>query len=124
MKTNSTSSFLQQWQDNTNQMRNLLEQQERIITDLISRHNTLLASIQTGNAFFVKDDYPRIVIEIEAHKRIGQTWPCKWSSMAMLADTLTPIVGWLVSPNSLSHAFNKIKKYEEDIHRRTLFLRK
>ena len=124
MKTNSTLSFLQQWQDNTTQMRNLLEQQERIITDLISRHNALLASMQIGNTFFVKDDYPRIVIEIEAHKRIGQTWPCKWSSMAMLADALTPIVGWLVSPNSLSHAFSKVQKYEEDIRRRTLFLRK
>jgi len=30
MKTNSTSSILQQWQDNTTQMHNLLEQQERI----------------------------------------------------------------------------------------------
>lgn len=121
---NVSDSFQAQWQENKQQLHNLLEQQERIISDLISRHNALQTSIQTGNAFFVKDDYSRIVIEIEAHKHIGQTWPCKWSSMAMLADALTPIVGWLVSPNSLSHAFSKVKKYEEDIRRRTLFLRK
>lgn len=71
MKNQTTNSILQQWQDNTTQMRNLLEQQERIITDLISKHNALQASIQTGNTFFVKDDYPRIVIEIKAHKHIG-----------------------------------------------------
>ena len=119
MKNQTTSSILQQWQDNTTQMRNLLEQQERI-----SRHNALQASMQTGNAFFVKDDYPRIVIEIEAHKRIGQTWPCKWSSMAMLADTLTPIVGWLVSPNSLWYALQKTTRYKDEIRRRALNLSK
>ena len=124
MKTTSTHSILQQWQDNTTQMRNLLEQQERIIADLISKHNALQASMQTGNAFFVKDDYPRIVIEIEAHKHIGQTWPCKWSSMAMLADTLTSIVGWLVSPNSLWYALPKTTRYKEEIRRRALSLSK
>lgn len=40
-----------------------------------------------------------------------------------LADALTPVVGWLVSPNSLWRAFRQCHKYEDDIRRRTLSLR-
>ena len=75
MKTNSTSSILQQWQDNTTQMRNLLERQERIITDLVRQCSTLEIIVNARNDFFVKDDYIRIAIEIKARERIGQQWP-------------------------------------------------
>ena len=46
--------------------------------------------------FFVKDDYVRIVVEIKARELLGELWPGKWHSMPMLADMLTPIVGWIV----------------------------
>lgn len=121
---NESDSFQAQWQENNQKLHHFLEQQNQLMANLLDEIATLQASIQTGNAFFVKDDYLRIVIEIEAHKRIGQTWPCKWSSMPMLADALTPIVGWLVSPNSLWYAFQNVIKYEDDIRRRISFLRK
>ena len=121
---NVSDSFQAQWQENKQQLHNLLEQQNQLMANLLDENATLQASIQTGNAFFVKDDYLRIVIEIEAHKRLGRSWPCKWNSMPMLADVLTPIVGWLVSPNSLWYAFQKVTKYEDDIRRRILILSK
>ena len=121
---NVSDSFQAQWQENKQQLHNLLEQQNQLMANLLDENATLQASIQTGNTFFVKDDYLRIVIEIEAHKRLGQIWPCKWSSMPMLADALTPIVGWLVSPNSLWRTMNKIVNFEDEINRRTTQLRK
>lgn len=124
MKTNSTLSFLQQWQDNTTQMRNLLEQQERIITDLVRQCSTLEIIVNARNDFFVKDDYIRIAIEIKARERIGELWPGRWHSLPMLADMLTPIVGWLVSPNSLWRTMNKIVNFEDEINRRITQLRK
>ena len=121
---NVSDSFQAQWQENKQQLHNLLEQQNQLMANLLDENATLQASIQTGNTFFVKDDYLRIVIEIEAHKRLGQIWPCKWSSMPMLADALTPIVGWLVSPNSLWRTMNKIANFEDEINRRITQLRK
>ena len=124
MKTNSTSSILQQWQDNTTQMRNLLEQQERIITNLVKQFAVLEETTMAQTDFFIKDDYVRIVVEIKARERIGELWPGRWHSLPMLADMLTPIVGWLVSPNSLWRTMNKITNFEDEINRRTIQLRK
>ena len=124
MKTNSTSSILQQWQDNTTQMRNLLEQQERIITNLVKQFAILEETTMAQTDFFIKDDYVRIVVEIKARERIGELWPCRWHSLPMLADMLTPIVGWLVSPNSLWRTMNKIENFEDEINRRVTQLRK
>ena len=124
MKTNSTSSILQQWQDNTTQMRNLLEQQERIITNLVKQFAILEETTMAQTDFFIKDDYVRIVVEIKARERIGELWPGRWHSLPMLADMLTPIVGWLVSPNSLWRTMNKITNFEDEINRRTIQLRK
>lgn len=124
MKTNSTSSILQQWQDNTTQMRNLLEQQERIITDLVKQFAILEETTMAQTDFFIKDDYVRIVVEIKARERIGELWPGRWHSLPMLADMLTPIVGWLVSPNSLWRTMNKITNFEDEINRRVTQLRK
>ncbi len=118
MKTISTNSILQQWQDNTTQMRNLLEQQERIITDLVRQCNTLEIIVNARNDFFVKDDYIRIAIEIKARERVGQQWPGRWHSMPMLADLLTAEIGWIVTPNSLWRALEKVSKYEDGITRR------
>lgn len=109
------------WRQSTQQIHTLLAQQEHLLADLLSQRDAVR---RATNDFFVQDDYVRLVVEIKARERNGEQWPCRWHSMPMLADALTPVVGWLVSPNSLSHAFNKIKKYEEDIRRRTLFLRK
>ena len=123
MKNNQT--LLTQWQDNQRQMQLLLQQQNQLFTDLLDENSVLQASLQTaGNVFFVKNDYSRIVIEIEAHKRVGHHWPGKWSSMVMLADLLTPIVGWVVLPNSLWCALQNIAKLEQDIRRRAAFLNK
>ncbi len=124
MKTTSTHSILQQWQDNTTQMHNLLEQQERIITNLVKQYSILEETAMAKTDFYIKDDYIRVAVEITARKRLGQAWPCKWHSLSMLADALTIEVGWLVSPNSLSHAFGKMAKYEDEITRRTQDLRK
>lgn len=124
MKTNSTSSILQQWQDNTTQMRNLLEQQERIITNLVKQFAVLEETTMAQTDFFIKDDYVRIVVEIKARERIGELWPGRWHSLPMLADMLTPIVGWLVSPNSLWRTMNKITNFEDEINRRVTQLRK
>lgn len=124
MKTISTNSFLQQWQDNTTQMRNLLEQQERIITDLVRQCSTLEIIVNARNDFFVKDDYIRIAIEIKARERIGQQWLGRWHSLPMLADLLTAEVGWIVTPNSLWRALEKAAKYEDEITRRVQDLRK
>ena len=124
MKTNSTSSILQQWQDNTTQMRNLLEQQERSITYLVKQFAIVEETAMAKTDFFIKDDYIRVAVEIIARKRLGQSWPCKWHSLSMLADALTIEVGWLVSPNSLSHALGKMPKYEDEITRRIQDLRK
>lgn len=74
--------------------------------------------------FFVKDDYVRIVVEIKARELLGELWPGKWHSMPMLADMLTPIVGWIVSPNSLWRTMNKIEKFKDEINRRVTQLRK
>ena len=124
MKTNSTNSILQQWQDNTDQMRDLLEQQERIITNLVKQFAVLEETTMAQTDFFIKDDYVRIVVEIKARERIGELWPGRWHSLPMLADMLTPIVGWLVSPNSLWRTMNKITNFEDEINRRTIQLRK
>lgn len=124
MKTNPTSSILQQWQDNTTQMRNLLERQERIITDLVRQCSTLEIIVNARNDFFVKDDYIRIAIEIKARERVGQQWPGRWHSLPMLADLLTAEVGWIVTPNSLWRALEKVSKYEDEITRRVQDLRK
>ncbi len=124
MKTNSTSSILQQWQDNTTQMRNLLEQQERIITNLVKQFAILEETTMAQTDFFIKDDYVRIVVEIKARERIGELWPGRWHSLPMLADMLTPIVGWIVSPNSLWRTMNKIANFEDEINRRVTQLRK
>ena len=124
MKTNSTSSILQQWQDNTTQMRNLLEQQERIITNLVKQFAILEETTMAQTDFFIKDDYVRIVVEIKARERIGELWPGRWHSLPMLADILTPIVGWIVSPNSLWRTMNKIANFEDEINRRVTQLRK
>ena len=124
MKTISTNSILQQWQDNTTQMRNLLEQQERIITNLVKQFAILEETTMAQTDFFIKDDYVRIVVEIKARERIGELWPGRWHSLPMLADMLTPIVGWLVSPNSLWRTMNKIVNFEDEINRRITQLRK
>ncbi len=42
----------------------------------------------------------------------------------MLADMLTPIVGWIVSPNSLWRTMNKIEKFKDEINRQVTQLRK
>ena len=124
MKTNSTNSILQQWQDNTTQMRNLLEQQERIIANLVKQFAIVEETTMAQTDFFIKDDYVRIVVEIKARERIGELWPGRWHSLPMLADMLTPIVGWLVSPNSLWRTMNKITNFEDEINRRITQLRK
>ena len=124
MKTTSTHSILQQWQDNTTQMRNLLEQQERIITNLVKQFAILEETTMAQTDFFIKDDYVRIVVEIKARERIGELWPGRWHSLPMLADMLTPIVGWIVSPNSLWRTMNKIANFEDEINRRVTQLRK
>lgn len=124
MKTTSTHSILQQRQDNTTQMHNLLEQQERIICDLVRQCSTLEIIVNARNDFFVKDDYIRIAIEIKARERIGQQWPGRWHSLPMLADLLTAEVGWIVTPNSLWRALEKAAKYEDEITRRVQDLRK
>jgi len=124
MKNQTTNSILQQWQDNTTQMRNLLEQQERIITNLVKQYSILEATTMAQTNFFIKDDYVRIVVEIKARERIGELWPGRWHSLPMLADMLTPIVGWLVSPNSLWRTMNKIENFEDEINRRVTQLRK
>ena len=124
MKTNSTSSILQQWQDNTTQMRNLLGQQERIITNLVKQYSILEETAMAKTDFFIKDDYIRIAIEIKARERIGQQWPGRWHSLPMLADLLTAEIGWIVTPNSLWRALEKAVKYEDEITRRVQDLRK
>ena len=124
MKTNSTSSILQQWQDNTTQMRNLLGQQERIITNLVKQYSILKETAMAKTDFFIKDDYIRIAIEIKARERIGQQWPGRWHSLPMLADLLTAEIGWIVTPNSLWRALEKVSKYEDEITRRVQDLRK
>ena len=124
MKTNSTSSILQQWQDNTTQMRNLLGQQERIITNLVKQYSILEETAMAKTDFFIKDDYIRIAIEIKARERIGQQWPGRWHSLPMLADLLTAEIGWIVTPNSLWRALEKVSKYEDEITRRVQDLRK
>ena len=90
------------------------------MADLLSLRDAVR---RAANDFFVQDDYVRLVVEIKARERNGEQWPCRWHSMPMLADALTPIVGWLVSPNSLWRAFRQSHKYEDDIRRRTLSLR-
>ena len=90
---NVSDSLQAQWQENKQQLNNLLEQQERIFTDLL-RYSQQTAT--HSHDFFVKDDYVRIVVEIKARELLGELWPGKWHSMPMLADMLTPIVGWIV----------------------------
>lgn len=118
---NVSDSLQAQWQENKQQLNNLLEQQERIFTDLL-RYSQQTAT--HSHDFFVKDDYVRIVVEIKARELLGELWPGKWHSMPMLADMLTPIVGWIVSPNSLWRTMNKIEKFEDEINRRVTQLRK
>ena len=90
---NVSDSLQAQWQENKQQLNNLLEQQERIFTDLL-RYSQQTAT--HSHDFFVKDDYVRIVVEIKARELLGELWLGKWHSMPMLADMLTPIVGWIV----------------------------
>ena len=111
---------LLRWRQSTQQIHTLLEQQEHLLADLLSQRDAVR---RATNDFFVQDDYARLVVEIKARERNGEQWPCRWHSMPMLADALTPIVGWLVSPNSLWRAFRQCHKYEGDIRRRTLSLR-
>ena len=118
---NVSDSFQAQWQENKQQLHRLFEQQERIITDLL--HYSQQQAVHNHD-FFVKDDYVRIVVEIKARERIGELWPGRWHSLPMLADMLTPIVGWLVSPNSLWRTMNKIVNFEDEINRRVTQLRK
>lgn len=99
-----------------------MEQQERIFTELL--HYSQQQETVRHRDFFVKDDYVRIVVEIKARERIGELWSGRWHSLPMLADMLTPIVGWLVSPNSLWRTMNKIVNFEDEINRRTTQLRK
>ncbi|HCS86895.1 MAG TPA: hypothetical protein DIW30_00125 [Bacteroidales bacterium] len=112
MKNQTTNFVLQQWQDNTTQMRHLLEQQERIITNLVKQFTILEETAMAKTDFYIKDDYVRIVVEIKARERIGELWPSRWHSLPMLADILTPIVGWIVSPNSLWRTMNKIENLD------------
>ena len=119
---NVSDSLQAQWQENKQQLNNLLEQQERIFTDLLRYPQQ--TETTHGHDFFVKDDYVRIVVEIKARELLGELWPGKWHSMPMLADMLTPIVGWIVSPNSLWRTMNKIEKFKDEINRRVTQLRK
>ena len=121
---NVSDSFQAQWQENKQQLHHILEQQERIFTNLVKQCAILEETTAAKTDFFIKDDYIRIAVEIIARKRLGQSWPCKWHSLSMLADVLTTEVGWLVSPNSLSHVFGKMGKYEKEIARRIQDLRK
>ena len=118
---NVSDSLQAQWQENKQQLNNLLEQQERIFTDLL-RYSRQTAT--HSHDFFVKDDYVRIVVEIKARELLGELWPGKWHSMPMLADMLTPIVGWIVSPKRLGRTMNKIEKFKDEINRRVTHLRK
>ena len=111
---------LLRWRQSTQQIHTLLAQQEHLLADLLSQRDAVR---RAANDFFVQDDYVRLVVEIKARERNGEQWPCRWHSMPMLADALTPVVGWLVSPNSLWRAFRQCHKYEDDIRRRTLSLR-
>ena len=120
---NGNDSFLAKWQEQQQLLHELHKKQETLVSELLGEINRLQAALTTDNAFFIKDDYSRIVIEIEAHKRLGRSWPCIWSSLTVLADALTPIVGWIVSPNSLWCALRKVKKYENDIQRRVKILK-
>lgn len=119
---NVSDSFQARWQENKQQLHNLFEQQERIFTDML--HYSQQQETMHHHDFFVKDDYVRIVVEIKARERIGELWPGRWHSLPMLADMLTPIVGWLVSPNSLWRTMNKIANFEDEINRRVTQLRK
>ena len=119
---NVSDSLQAQWQENKQQLNNLLEQQERIFTDLLRYSQQ--AETTHSHDFFVKDDYVRIVVEIKARELLGELWSGKWHSMPMLADMLTPIVGWIVSPNSLWRTVNKIEKFKDEINRRVTQLRK
>lgn len=111
---------LLRWRQSTQQIHTLLEQQEHLLEDLLSQRDAMLCA---AGDFFVQDDYVRLVVEIKARERNGEQWPCRWHSLPMLADALTPVVGWIVSPNSLWRAFRQCHKYEDDIRRRTLSLR-
>lgn len=119
---NVSDSFQAQWQENKQQLHSLFEQQERIFADLL--HYSQQQETMHNHDFFVKDDYVRIVVEIKARERIGEQWPGRWHSLPMLADMLTPIVGWLVSPNSLWRTMNKVANLENEINRRITQLRK
>ncbi len=121
---NSTELFLSQWQENKQQQQQLVEQLDGLFADLMKQYALLEQMATVRNDFFPKDDYVRIVIEIKAYERIGEQWPGRWSNLTMLADMLTPIVGWLVSPNSLSRAFSNIARYKDEITRRAEDLRK
>lgn len=120
---NAAELFLSQWQENKLQQNQLAEQIDGLFADLLKQYALLEQSVDKKNDFFLKDDYVRIVVEIKAHERIGKQWPGNWNSLPMLADMLTPIVGWLVSPNSLWRTINKIENYEDEIRRRAVQLR-
>ncbi len=120
MSQSPSDPTLLRWRQSTQQIHTLLEQQEHLLADLLNQRDAVL---RTTNDFFVQDDYVRLVVEIKARERNGEQWPCRWHSLPMLADALTPVVGWIVSPNSLWRAFRQSHKYEDDIRRRTLSLR-
>lgn len=120
---NSAGLFLSQWQENKLQQKQLVEQLDVLLADLMKQYALLEQSAAARKDFFPKDDYVRIVIEIKARERIGEQWPGRWYSLPALADMLTQIVGWPVSPNSLWRTMNKIDKFEDEIHRRAMQLR-
>lgn len=122
MKNNS-DSFRAKWQEQQQNLQTLLQQQDALVLEMLEELTKLQAISSAENTFFIEDDYMRIVVEMEAQRRLGNSWPCNWCSLTALSDALTPIVGWLVSPNSLWYALGKVKKYEKDIQRRVISLK-
>ena len=51
---NVSDSFQVRWQENKQQLHNLLEQQNQLMANLLDENATLQASLQTGNAFLSK----------------------------------------------------------------------
>lgn len=118
---NVSDSLQAQWQENKQQLDNLLAARAYLY-----RLAPLFATNRTTHShdFFVKDDYVRIVVGIKTRELLGELWLGKWHSMPMLADMLTPVVDWIVSPNSLWRTVNKIEKFKDEINRRVTQLRK
>lgn len=121
---NSSDSFRAKWQEQQQNLQTLLQQQDALVLEMLEELTKLQAISSAENTFFIEDDYMRIVVEMEAQRRLGNSWPCNWCSFTELADALTPIVGWLVSSKSLWCALKKVKIYEKDIRRRVIELKK